>query len=282
MSAIQQRQAVKRATEKTTAIPPPFQAANASLKPLLAQCDPTKVYLLHIDRHSPEYKRNIFLIPLLLNGTIGLLLLWRLWVAVPQYLALLLALFGRPSSATEELITAITRRRQVGLVLRRAGMVLFDFVLFRFIGPWPITFFAEQPSNPVLWRWKLGFKREEVIARVSRGWESKDLMQGVKKGGESPWFKTRVLPAIDTETMSKTGYLLMDRSWDLDFELMLDAHMLLDRGQLHAKDADGIALTHIAEPVGWCQWRWNTQEDSDQELRNAVERLKSWTKNETS
>lgn len=253
-------------------VPQPFRPASKQLETLLKQCDPSKVYLFHIDRNSAEYKRNIFLIPVVLNGTIGVLLLWRIYSVAPTYWALLLSMLGMHSSASVD-ITTTTRRQQVLLVLRRAALIFLDFLLFRLVGPWPVTFFTERPANPVWWRLKLGFRAQEIIARVSRGWDAADLMAGAKRGGESPFFKTRIAPAIDVESMKKTGYLLMDRSWDLDFGLMLDAHTLLKQEALSIADVDGVALAHV-ESSGWCEWRWQTPNDADVELQKAVARLK--------
>lgn len=43
----------------STAIPTPFTTAPAALQPLLPQLDPSKVHLIHIDRHSPDHKKQI-------------------------------------------------------------------------------------------------------------------------------------------------------------------------------------------------------------------------------
>ncbi|QIW94796.1 hypothetical protein AMS68_000314 [Peltaster fructicola] len=260
--------------KQTFAIPSPFQPASCNLKPLLEQCDPTKVYLFHIDRSHADYKRNIFLVPVLLNGTIGLLLLWRIYAAAPTYWAMILSMIGAQSSANVD-ITTSTRKQQILLVLRRAALIFLDFLLLRLVGPWPITFFFERPSNPVTWRFKLGFQAQEVIARVSRGWGAEDLLSGTKKGGESPFFKTRINTAVDKETMAKTGYLMMDRSWDLDFQLMLDAHTLLKRKDLTQTDIDCVALAHMESPIGWCEWRWQKPTSSDEELHKTLATLRA-------
>jgi hypothetical protein len=43
----------------SNAIPTPFTNAPAALQPLLPQLDPARVHLIHIDRHSPEHKKQI-------------------------------------------------------------------------------------------------------------------------------------------------------------------------------------------------------------------------------
>jgi hypothetical protein len=43
----------------SNAIPTPFTTAPAALQPILPQLDPSRVHLVHIDRHTPEYKKQI-------------------------------------------------------------------------------------------------------------------------------------------------------------------------------------------------------------------------------
>ncbi|KAK3112831.1 hypothetical protein LTR53_010485 [Teratosphaeriaceae sp. CCFEE 6253] len=250
-------------------IPTPFTKASETLEPFLAQLDPAQVYITHIDRHPPEHKKQIFLIPVLLNGAIAALLAWRVYAAIPSYWAILLTLLGYPSSATVDTANT-TRSEQIWVLAKRTAMFLADFLAFRFIGVWPLTFFLEQPCNPVIWRWKLGFQADEIVVRVSRGWGATDLMQGVKQGEENAFFKTRILPAIEKGFMrSKTGYLMMDKSWDLDFALILDAHALLKQGSLALKDVDKLVLVHM-EGEGWIVWQWETDYDVIEERRKKV------------
>lgn len=253
-------------------IPVPFEKAPQPIQPLLSQLDPNQVYITHIDRHLTDYKKRIFLAPVVINTAVALLLAWRLYHAVPQYLALLQAILGYTSSATVD-TTTTTTNEQIWTILRRTGMMLLDFLLFRFIGVWPLTFFLEQPANPLTWRWKIGFQAQEVIVRVSRNWTSADLMKGVKQGEENPFFTTRVLPAIDREHMRKTGYLMMDGSWDLDFAVMQDAHYLLNAHKLQVDDLDKLVLVH-QEVNGWLAWRWETGSDVIEERRKKIVLLK--------
>lgn len=253
-------------------IPVPFEKAPQSIQPLLDQLDPNSVYIIHIDRHLTEYKKRIFLAPVVINTAVALLLAWRISYAAPQYLALVQALLGYTSAATVD-TTATSRNEQIWTILRRTGMMLFDFLIFRFIGVWPLTFFLEQPANPITWRWKIGFQAQEVVVRVSRNWSSADLMRGVKQGEENPYFKTRVLPAIAREHMRKTGYLMMDGSWDLDFGVMQDAHYLLNKQKILVDDLDKLVLVH-QEVNGWLAWRWETGSDVIEERRKKIVLLK--------
>lgn len=264
----------KQASFKPAAgeIPTPFEKAPQNLQPLLDQLDPSKVYITHVDRHLTEYKKQIFLMPVLINSLVAVLLAWRVYAAAPTYLAMVQAVLGYASSAAID-TTNTTRSDQVWVILRRTGMMLLDFLLFRFIGVWPLTFFLEQPANPVTWRWRIGFQAQEVIVRVSRNWSNEDLMRGVKQGEENPFFKTRVLPSIAREHMKKTGYLMMDGSWDLDFPVMQDAHYLLDTKKLVPEDLDKLVLT-FQDANGWLAWRWETGSDVIEERRKKIVLLK--------
>ncbi|KAK3623850.1 hypothetical protein LTR22_024211 [Elasticomyces elasticus] len=250
-------------------IPTPFTKAPTSLDPFLEQLDPAQVYITHIDRHLVETKKQIFQIPVLLNGGIALLLAWRIYAAFPFYWAILLTLLGYPSSATVDTANT-TRNEQVWILAKRTLVFLADFLAFRFVGVWPLGFFLEQPCNPVIWRWKIGFRADEIVVRVSRNWGAKDLMDGVKQGEENAFFKTRILPAIEKQLLrQKTGYLLMDKSWDLDFQLMLDAHTLVKQEKFEMKALDKLVLAHM-DGVGWIAWQWETDYDVVEERRKKV------------
>lgn len=254
---------------KSLQSPAPFEKTPASLEPFVELLDPAQVYITHIDTHPIEYKKQIFLIPVLLNASIALVLLWRLYTAGPHYFAIAQALLGYASSATVDTIHT-TRSEQLWILGRRVGMFLADFLFFRFVGPWPVTFFFEQPANPCTWRWNLGFQPKEIIVRGSRNWGTEELMKGIKQGEENPFFKTRILPAIERNFMKKTGYLMMDRSWDLDFQLMLDAHTLVfKQHRAVLEDLDRIILAY-QEGVGWLRWRWEAVDSTDEDRRKKV------------
>lgn len=166
-----------------------------------------------------------------------------------------------------------TRSEQVAVLGWRVGMFVLDFMLFRLLGPWPLTFFLEGPSNPVLWRWSLGFRKEEVVIRASRNWGAKDLMEGVKQGDANAFWKTKVLPAVSAEESRKTGYLMLGANWDLDFAGMVDAHTLVNRGEVKVEDLDCLVLVHM-EGQGWVSWRWRETGDYVEDRRQQVVRFK--------
>ena len=95
-------------------------------------------------------------------------------------------------------------------------------------------------------------------------------MKGTKRGDQNPYFKTRILPAIDGEFMKKTGYLMMDGNWDLDFGLMQDAQYLVNEKEMHTHDLDKLVLAH-QDNVGWLAWRFEQEVDVQDENRRKMQ-----------
>lgn len=138
-------------------------------------------------------------------------------------------------------------------------MVGGDWLLLRIVGSWPYTFFFEGPDNACTWRWRCGFKEREVVVRVSRRWGAEDLLQGNKKGEESPYWRTKVLPAVNPEWIkAKTGYLMMGRDWDLDFPAMVVAQRGVNESKLKEDDLDEVVLSWYRPNEDAGQWvAWN-------------------------
>jgi hypothetical protein len=226
------------------------------------------VYITHIDRHRPEYKKQIFTFAVIINTTITALLLWRLYVAVPTYLALFQTILGYASSATVD-PTKTTRNEQIWILVRRTLMFAMDYALIQYAVPWPLSFFLEQPANPVTWRWKLGFHQQEVVVRVSRNWGAHELMKGSKVAEQSPYWRTRIVPATSIDFLRKTGYLMMDANFDLDFGCMQDAHVLIKEGKMKYEDFDRMLLVH-QDGMGWLAYRFGTQGEMVEENRKRM------------
>lgn len=262
---------------KQAAVPPaPFTKAPTSLEPFLEHLDPAQVYLVHVDNFPVDFKKRIFTVPVILNLSIALGLLWRLLAAAPVYMALIASVLGRDSPETVDTATK-TNKQLVWLLLKRTLTFAFDFVLFRFISPWPFTFFFESPANPVYWRWKIGFRNLEVVVRESRKWGGEELLRGVKQGSESPFFKTRIQYAIDNELLrTKTGYMLMDKNWDLDFHAMIAAHQFLDQKKIPLKEFGKSVLAFDEGLGGWTIWQvWKIDDEgADEENRKKIVALK--------
>jgi len=120
----------------------------------------------------------------------------------------------------------------------------------------------------------VGFREQEVVVRVSRKWGAEDLVGGRKRGGESPFFKTRVVPAVGKERMgAKTGYLLMDRDWDLDFAIMVRAHELVDEGVVKLGTLHGMVFVWVGgdEDGRWCVWDVEGKKDEEMQSEGTEE-----------
>ncbi|KAF2241537.1 hypothetical protein BU26DRAFT_172599 [Trematosphaeria pertusa] len=270
----------KRATKAlpAAAIPEPFEPASAALARFLSTFDKDNVYITHIDNHPAWFKRRIFFVPVGINVVIAALLLWRAYAASPFYWSLLMSLLGNRNETTIY-YTETPWGKLIKSVVWRMLVFLFDWLLFRIVGPWPWSFFLESPGNPVTWRFTVGFRDEEVYVRQSRGWGAKDLLgeaegSSGKAGGDSPFFKTRILPAVDMRRLrEKTGYLLMDGDFDLDFGGMITATKLLDKKEITADLLRTSVFVWVgSEETGqWAVWNcWKLDEGSETEARQKI------------
>lgn len=258
-------EALKAAKSPTRKPPAPFTPAPPVLSPFLDSLDKEHVYVVHVDKFPADFKKRIFTVPVILNLSIALFLVWRIWYIVPFYMAILNTVLGYDSSATIDRDSK-TKFQLTWILLGRTLSFCLDFVLFRFILPWPITFFLESPGNPCLWRWKVGFREQEIVVRESRHWGCEDLLEGVKTGQNSPFFKTRILPSIEKKYMqAKTGYMMMDKNFDLDFHGMVIAHKLVDDKKATLKDFEKSVLAY-SEDLGWLIWQvWRMDEQTNEE-----------------
>jgi len=235
----------------TNEVPAPFTRAAERLNPFLDTLNPAKIYIVHLDKLPWDFKRQIFAVPVFLNIIIVIILLWRWYSIIPTYLQLA-TIFIRADPAT--IAKGAPFAEKAWLTLRRAFMFGIDFVLIRIIMPWPISFFLEQPANPVKWRRRVRFQDVEIVVRESRKWGAEELLGGGKKGAESPFFKTRVLPAVERRMLSeKTGYSMMGKDWDLDFASMINAAELCKRKDLNEQDFEATVLAHD-DKLGWLTW----------------------------
>lgn len=245
-----------------TSPPAPFSFPPSSLRPFLETLDKSHIYITHIDTHPWRFKRRIFSVPILMNIAIALLLAWRAYVAIPSYLAIALATLGSNNTAKVD-VHDTDWTTLLDITVRRALMFLFDWTLLRFIGPWPLDFFFGAPANPTSWRRAVGFQDREVVVRVSRKWD-KALLPGwvgdqkCEKEKEGV-FRDRIMPAIEPKwLLAKTGYLMMDKNWDLDFAAMIVAHDLVSTsdqtGKLNLDDFRKTVILYSELHGGWLVW----------------------------
>jgi hypothetical protein len=255
------------AAKASSDFPAPFSAASDRLRPFLDLLDPAKVYIVHLDKLPLDFKRQIFAVPVLMNILIVIGLLWRWYVIVPKYLELTTIIAGVNDPALAGV--GATFREKAWLTIRRAIMFAIDFFLIRIILPWPISFFLEQPANPVKWRRKVPFQDVEIIVRESRKWGAEDLLQGQKVGEESPFFRARVLPGVEKHFLrEKTGYSMMGKDWDLDFTNMINAAVLVEQKTLKVQDFEVTVFAHD-HAHGWLEWVVYREEESTEDADRA-------------
>ncbi|KLJ09148.1 hypothetical protein EMPG_15446 [Blastomyces silverae] len=235
--------------------PAPFTKTPPSLSPFLAPLSPKHVYLIHLDTHPRKHKRQIFLLPLFLNIAILALILLRVYTGYPTYIDLLALILGRESSALVNTSSA-SWTYLLTTLLRRTLTFLLDYLLLTILLPWPVRFVL----GPAHWRRKVGFQGCEVIVRKSRASWSDELkpLSWIREDDET--IKTKVIPAVTPQRLLKTGYLLIDADWDLDFAAMVKAHELVAEGALTVDDFKTAVLVHGGGAEGrdglqWLVWR---------------------------
>ena len=206
-----------------------------------------------------------------MNVAIVILLLWRAYIAIPSYFAILVATLGYDSPEKVD-----TNNSDMGdlvsMGMKRTFMFFVDFSLVSLISPWPVDFFLGIPANPTAWRRLVGFQDKEIVIRQSRKWDSrlpKDWME--KDGTDHAVYQERIMPAINpTWVAQKTGYLMMDKSWDLSFQGMIDAHFLLDQKRATLDDFQKTVVVH-SETWGWLVWNvYKLDEGSQEEGRKHI------------
>lgn len=207
-------------------------------------------------------KKRVFAVPVLLNLIITLGLCVRIYYAVPVYLEQIITIFGYDTAYTVD-----TRKAPVGEIMNaltsRTLLLMVDFFIFGLIGSWPRGFvFGSKWSRfvgPVQWRWTVGFRDTEIIVRRGRQWDTPlvvgEVPEQVKtwKVDEELTIKVKVDPAMRPATLAKTGYLLLDKDWDLEFKAMLDAHKLVDKGTIQRKDLENLVLVYYQKQ--WLIWK---------------------------
>jgi hypothetical protein len=234
-----------------TTPPQPFSLPPSHLEPFHSTLDPTHIYITHIDPHPYALKRRVFVVPVLMNICFAALLLWRLVVALPTYFGIFISTLGHHSEHKID-IKETSWNGLMSVIMSRTFLFFMDYSLAKFVLPWPLEFFYGAPSNPVAWRRKNGFKDKEVIVRVSRKWDA-ELQPGWMENDEVT-IKERIMPALGPKVQTKTGYLLMDKYWDLGFAEMIHAHALLDSGTLKMEDFEKTVWIH-SPSYGWSMWK---------------------------
>jgi hypothetical protein len=231
---------------------PPFTKVPEALKQFVEPLSPDEVYLLHIDITAEELKRQTFTVPFIVNFIIGAVIGLRVYMGISTYPALVATMIGYQSSMTVD--TATTPWTEAAqIVLQRTGTLALDYLLVTMFLSWPISFIR----GPVRWRRAVGFREREIIVRRSRSNWSKNLERN-KWIREDEARRDKIVAAVTPERVGKTGYLLVDEDWNLDYAAMVRAHALVDR----TRRGDGVQLDEFRTAVlvntdadGWLIWR---------------------------
>ncbi|KAL4813914.1 hypothetical protein BDW67DRAFT_99763 [Aspergillus spinulosporus] len=234
---------------------PPFTLAPERLTPFLKLLSPKEVYLLHIDSSALDLKKQAFIIPAVTNVLIIALIAYRVYVGRTMYPELLATVLGLTDSANLD-TSSLSFPELATLILRRALPVLFDYFLVVTFLPWPLRFC----TGPFQWRRRVGFRNTEIIVRRSQSALSATLERN-RWISEDDDMRNKIVAAVTPDRLAKTGYLLIDADWDLDYKAMIKAHELtgstnnpnpipLDEFRtavLVNTDSDGWIIWHVGD-----------------------------------
>jgi hypothetical protein len=230
--------------------PKPFVLPSKALDPFLSSLDKNHVYITSLDSHPKDFKKKIFLVPVLMNILIMVAIFYRGMVIGPYYMKICFSLMGKKNETTMNTRRMGTDELSKEL-LRRTGTFMIDLLIYSFVWPWPKAFFLGQKmGNPVAWRTIVGFRDQEIVVRRSRKWfipgtdvleegKERDLLFGVVGMATEPMWMSE-----------KTGYLMLNKEWDLDWKLVIAATKLVDKKTMSIEDFKTTILVHNEE-YGW-------------------------------
>ena len=236
--------------------PLPFRRAPTTLEPFLSQLDTSHVYIAHVDSTDREFKRKIFMVPVAMNIALIALFVWRIYVIGPYYMKVFFTMLGMKNETSMDISEMATWNEAWLEVAKRFSKFIIDFLLYMWVFPWPKDFFAgNRNGSPILWRIAVGFRDKEIIVRRSRKWDQ-EIGDVVPKGADgedegSKTFGLYIRQAVAPSYMyQKTGYLMMNKEWDLDWKLMAKATKLVDNKTLTLHDFKTTILVHSPD-FGW-------------------------------
>ena len=238
---------------------PPFSKAPEYLKPVLEPLSPKEVYLVHIDTSPEELKRQSFVVPVFINVVITSIIVARVYFGLYVYPGMMAAVVGLTSSMSVD-TTTLTSAEMALVILRRLLTVVIDYSLLSLFLAWPIRFIL----GPVKWRRAIGFLPSEIIVRRSQSSISKNLVRN-RWIREDEAVRDKIVAQVTPERLQKTGYLLVDADWDLDYGAMIRAHELVARPR---KDG-GVSFDEFRTAVlvntdadGWLIWRVDDEDSA--------------------
>ncbi|KAI9929017.1 hypothetical protein ASPWEDRAFT_37049 [Aspergillus wentii DTO 134E9] len=245
---------------------PPFTKAPSSLESFLEPLSPQEVYLIHVDVSPQDLKKQTFFVPTLMNVAIIAIIALRAYMVRYHYPAMLATFIGLTSSMTVD-TSVMTWQETVKTILQRTGTLLIDYILVTVFLPWPLRFY----QGPVKWRRTVGFRDREIIVRRSqRSWSEKlERNVWIQKDETT---RDKIVAAVTPERIKKTGYLLVDAEWDLDYDAMIRAHELVDQ----TRKGNGVQLDEFRTAVvvntdthGWLIWHVGDEETAQGKTRSA-------------
>jgi hypothetical protein len=249
--------------------PSPYSTPPPVLRPFLESLNPEHIYITHIDGHSRRHKMRIFAMSVWMNIAMAALLFWRVHKAVPFYASLI----GDLMSGINGLDAIRLHPPYSALIIpvvRRVGTIVADLILVRFFLTWPMDFFL-GPQSPIHWRLAVGFQDEEVIVRRSKKWDETLPKDWLAEEADGSVYAERIMPAINRQFVEgKTGYLMTDKSWNLDYASMVQAHDLVKDGRATFKDFRKAVIVY-SEDHGWLVWSvWKLDEGAPDEERQKI------------
>ena len=244
---------------------PPFSKAPDYLRPFLEPLSPNEIYLVHIDTSAMDLKRQSFFMPAAINAIIIAVIAFRVYTGLHVYPAMLAALFGLTSPLSVD--TSISSMDLVWVILQRTLMILIDYSLVSLFLAWPIRFVL----GPVKWRHAVGFRDREIVVRHSQRHVTENLERN-RWIREDDAMRDKIVAAVTPDRLKKTGYLLIDADWDLDYDAMIRAHGLADQAE---KD-HGVPLDEFRTAVlvntdadGWLIWHVGDKDTPEGRARSA-------------
>ncbi|KAI8676510.1 hypothetical protein LRP88_10482 [Fusarium phalaenopsidis] len=238
---------------KDGAPPSPFKQPPEVLEPFISSLSEKHVYITHVDSKPAELKRKIFMVPVGMNIVVVLLFVLRMYWIVPWYWKLIMTGLGHDNETT--LNTADSTWSEISWEIgRRAFTMMVDFILLIFVWPWPVEFVAGQArGNPCQWRWQVGFRAKEIYVRRSREWDQviKDLF--ADEDSQKILFAYIQQATSPMLQEQKTGYLLMNGQWDLDWARMILAHRMVDKKEIALDAFKNVVLVHHPD-FGWMSY----------------------------
>ncbi|KAL4810286.1 hypothetical protein BDV18DRAFT_130684 [Aspergillus unguis] len=230
---------------------PPFVQAPEHLTPFIKLLSPKEVYLVHIDTSALELKKQTFIIPAITNALILALIAFRVYTGREMYPALIATVLGLTDSVNLD-TSSLSYAELAKLIIRRALPVVFDYFLVVTFLPWTLRFF----NGPLQWRWAVGFRNAEIIVRRSQSAISQNLERN-RWVRENEEMRDKIVAAVTPDRLARTGYLLIDADWDLDYPAMIKAHELADS----KSDKNTLPLDEFRTAVlvntdtdGWIIW----------------------------